>query len=446
MGRNVVITGLGTVTGLGLGIEPLWEGLLAGRSALGPIGRFDASGFPAHFAGEVDPSFAIRDWVPKTYRKGTKVMCRDIELAVAAAALAVRDAGLTTKGTTENGAEPTYRPQRSGCQIGAGLIVAELDELTTALSTSVGPDGRFDYRAWGESGMKELTPLWLLKYLPNMLACHVTIIHDCRGPSNTLTCSEASGALSVGESRRVIERNDADVCFSGGAESKLNPLEFYRQCLTGMIAQTSADEDATAIVRPFAAEARGSLPGEGAAIMIVEAEETATARGARAYARIAGFGAAQSAYLKPGSYEPDPSGAAISVAVRAALRDAGLGPEAIDAIVPMGCGSPQWDASEAAGLASVFGEQLAEIPLVLTKPGIGLCGASASALDLAVGALLLRHQALPARPGGWKVLPGVCAGPARQQDAALRHVLTVTSSFGGQCCATVLSRVGKGGA
>src|SRR5690606_15661492 len=115
------------------------------------------------------------------------------------------------------------------------LIAADLDELTMALNESRKEDGSFDIHHWGAEGMRNLTPLWLLKYLPNMLACHVTIIHDVRGPSNTITCAEASGGLSFGESLRVIQRGAADACFCGGAESKVNPMTFYRQVLTGRL-------------------------------------------------------------------------------------------------------------------------------------------------------------------------------------------------------------------
>ncbi len=144
MSRGVVITGLGTVSGFGLGADALWDGLLSGRSSLGPVTRFDASGFPTRLAAEVK-GFAAKDHVPKYYRKAVKVMARDIELAVGAAKSAVLDAGLVTRATIteKNGAAPegldtglTYAPSRMGCQIGAGLIATETDELAAALATA----------------------------------------------------------------------------------------------------------------------------------------------------------------------------------------------------------------------------------------------------------------------------------------------------------------------
>lgn len=439
MSRAVGITGLGVVTGLGIGGEALWEGLLAGRSAIGPIRQFDATAFPVNFAAEVDAAVTVRDFVPKNYRKAIKVMCRDVELAVIGAAKAIADAKMITKGITDGG-EPTFAPSRVGCQIGSGLIVAEINELTTAFARGCDESGAFDMKRWGSAGMNELTPLWLLKYLPNMLACHVTIIHDCRGPSNTITCGEASGALSIGESRRVIERGDADVCFSGGAESKINMLGLLRQHYTSMIADTTPNMDPTGVVRPFGKDAIGSLPGEGAAILMVESIETAQRRGARVYAEIVGFGATQSADMSQCPPKPDASGDGLAIAIEQSLGDARVKADAIDAIVPLGSGQGDYDAAEAAALRTVFGLNLPKIPLVTTKPNIGLCAAATSALDVAVGALCVSNQTLPARIAPHEVMDGLDAGPTRQRDARLEHVLVCGSGFGGQNTAVVLKR------
>ncbi|MFG0329267.1 MAG: beta-ketoacyl-[acyl-carrier-protein] synthase family protein [Phycisphaerales bacterium] len=443
--RRVVITGLGVASGLGIGVEALWDGLLEGRSAIKPIRQFDAAAFPLRFAGEVEEGFKIRDFVPKSYRKATKVMCRDIELAVAAAAKAVGDAGIRTAGSVENGDAPTYAPNRMGCQIGAGLIVAEMNELTAAFATArENESSPFDLKRWGETGMQNLTPLWLLKYLPNMLACHVTIVHDCQGPSNTITCAESSGALSVGESMRVIERGDADLCFTGGAESKINPLGLLRQWHTGMFAdarELNGDaNDGSRVVRPFGTDARGSAPGEGAAILLVEGADAATKRDARVYAEIAGFGASQSSDLAAHGLQPGASGAGLAAAIRQALRDAEVEADAIDAIVPFGAGAPEYDEFEANALRTIFGDRLARIPLVTTKPNVGLTAAASSAIDLAVGALCLHHQTLPARINGESPRDGLDAGTTKSRDARLSHVLCCGSGFGGQNAAVILKR------
>lgn len=443
MSRRVVITGIGLATGLGHSAQSLWESLCEGQCALAPIAGFDASAFPVQFAAQVDEAVSVRAVVPKSYRKAIKVMCRDVELAVVGAAHAIEDARLVTKANIDNHQGTTYAPHRVGCQIGAGLIVADIDELTTAYAQSRQEDGAFSFARWGQIGMNELTPLWLLKYLPNMLACHVTIIHDCCGPSNTITCAESSGSLSIGESRRVIERGDADACFSGGAESKINPLGLLRQWFAGNMADTTAQDDAASIVRPFAPDAVGGLPGEGAAVLMVEGLDTAHKRGAPRYAEIVGFGASVGVDLSTSPPMPDRSGRGAASAIRQALSDARITADEIDAIVPMGIGSPAYDECEFNGLQMVFGQALANKPLVTTKPAIGLCGAAASAIDMAVGALCVHHQQLPARINGTD-RADIDANSCDSRSAQLDHVLVCGTSFGGQNTAVVLKRIDIG--
>lgn len=454
MARRVVVTGVGAVSGMGVGIGALWHGLVEGRSCLAPMSRFDASGFPCPLAGELR-DFSAKDFVPKGYRKAVKVMARDIELAVGAAKCAVEDARIVTRGTLpegEPGAEArlTYPAGRMGCQIGAGLIAAEVDELTMALATARGADGRFDIRAWGGSegggggGMENLTPLWLLKYLPNMLACHVTIIHGAEGPSNTITCSEASGMLSIGESVRVIERGSADLCFSGGAESKLNPMGFLRMDLAGWLAHSGDETDGSKVVRPFDLERpSGTVLGEGGGILILEEKGSAAARGATVYAECAGFGAGHSDLPEVAS-APGGSGdgGGCRAAIESALEDAGIGPEKIDAIVPLASGVARTDRAEAAALREVFGARLAQIPLVTFAPNIGNCMAGQGALQAAVAAMCVREQRLPARihHGHWDA--DFQAGPAPSRPADLGYVLVCTPALGGQNAALVLKRPG----
>ncbi len=436
--RRVVLTGLGPATAFGLGIDPLWAALVEGRSALAPIRAFDASGFRAACGAEVPESFDVKDFVLKSYRKATKVMARDIEIAVGAALTAVRDAGLTTRGTDPD-APPTIAPNRFGCQIGAGLIAADLDELTAALWSSKGTESQFDPEKWGQQGMQDLTPLWLLKYLPNMLACHVTIIHDCQGPSNTITCNEASSGLSLAESQRVIERGAADACLSGGADSKLNPMAYLRQELANRLAPCAVDADATKIVRPFDTAAIGSLVGEGGGILVVEALDTAQARGARILATLSGTGASQSYCEDTVGLVPGTNGESLADAIEAALRDAGISANEIDAAIPYGCGVPAIDAIEADALTRVFGARASSIPLVTLAPNIGATVAGFGAIAVAVAAKCVMEQRLPARLNT-HATHGVCASASPSQAVALRHVLVFSPSLGGQNSAAVISR------
>jgi len=459
MARKVVITGVGAVSPFGVGLNPLWEGLVAGKSALGPIGRVNLAGFRSRLAGEIK-DFSARDYVPKAYRKAVKVMARDTEIAVVAAKLAVEDAGLVTRVHADSGqTQTTYPPERMGCQIGAGLIAAETLEMSMAMATAVPANPTpeslarsegFDLRAWGtegenpgNGGMNNLQPLWMLKYLPNMLACHVTILHGGEGPSNTITCSEASGLLCIGEGSRVIERNGADLTFSGGAESKMNLMGVLRCDFAGRLAATGDATDGGTVVRPYDPDSPGTLLGEGGGMVILEEAAGAAKRGATVYAEVAGFGAGHSGppmippLPTPG---PDAHNLGLENAVRAALRDAGVGPESIDAIVPQGLGVPAVDALELGALRRVFGERLRTVPLVTLTPYVGDFVAGHGAFQLAVAAKCVREQRLPARLHSGAPASDALAGAAPSTPADLGHVLVCTGSMCGQSAAVVLRR------
>ncbi len=414
--QQVAITGIGPVTALGIGMEPLWSALAEGRTGIRPLEAFDGSAWGCPFAGELPADeFAIRKLVPKHYRKATKVMCRDIELAVAAALAATADANVITAGGGEG--EITIPPSRMGCHIGAGLICADVNELGAALVTSRDDQGDFNLHHWGHEGMENLTPLWLLKYLPNMLACHVTIVHDCQGPSNTITCWESSAPLSLAESMRVIQRGAADACLTGGVESRLNVLATWRQQCAGRLASASVDDDPSTLVRPFDPDAGGTVLGEGGGILVLESAEHAARRGARIKAMVSGLGCTQSIcddVLTSASAE------AIGDAITAALRQAGLCGADVDAIVPMGLGIPDIDAAERAGMQQATGSTT--LPHVLVTPATGNCCAGHGAVQLAVAAHCIDTQSLPSGP------------------AALNHILVLTASQGGQNTATILSR------
>lgn len=449
MSRRVVISGLGPVSGLGIGIEPVWQALCEGCIAIRRIERFDPTGFDCQIGAEVK-TFKINDFVPKSYRKATKVMSRDIAIAVAAASLAVQDARIVTKASdaAAGGADDaalSYPPSRMGVHIGAGLIAADLDELTAALVEARCDNGTdFDMHEWGSRGMNHLTPLWLLKYLPNMLACHVTIIHDAQGPSNTITCGEASSGLSIGESMRVIERGAADICLCGGVESKLNPMTFLRQEMAGRL--NAADNDTPhRAVRPFCKTAAGTVIGEGGAILVLEALDTFMQRvksnEMTNYAELVGFGASQSVNPPTRSLSPPMDDQGIAVAIRSALRDAAIGAEDVDMIIPSGLGLPGSDAAEFRVLQSVFGPHLDEVSLVLPKAMVGNCGAGSGALDIAIAAKALAEQTRPAVINCDQPLDGRDARSAVSGPLTFEHVLTFSSGQGGQNAALVLRRL-----
>lgn len=429
--KRVVITGIGVISPLGVGAGLFWEKLLAGESGVRRVAGFDPSGFACQVAGEV-PAFKVGDYVPKSYRKATKVMARDIELAVVAADDAFKDAGLKTKAYTD---APEITAERFGCNIGAGLISADLNELAAAMAAAH-QEGTFDLSLWGNVGMNQLTPLWLLKYLPNMLACHVTIIHGLKGPSNTITCADASSHLAIGEAFRTIQRGAADAAICGGAECKVVPMGLTRQQLLGRLNTTSNDNPAGA-VRPFDTEARGTALGEGGGLFILEEYEKAKSRGARIYAEIVGFGATQDSHSIT---EPDPAGHSYSRAITKALADAKLTAGDVDVLVPHGLGIPSFDRAETAGLKKAFGTALGKVALTPIKSSIGSLAAGGGA-DAAAAVLSLHHGQVPGALNTRQAIdPELNLSPTPREVKGQVAVSTVYS-LGGQNAALVFKKV-----
>jgi len=383
--RRVVVTGIGVASPLGIGKEAFWSNLLAGESGIRGIRQFDASGFPCQIAGEVPP-FEIADYVPKSYRKATKVMARDIHLAVVAANTAFKDAGMRSRVDAGN---PAESDRRFTCNIGAGLISFDLNELTTAMAAAAQDNNRMDLHRWGNDAMNRLTPLWLLKYLPNMLASHITILHGLAGISNSITCGEASGHFAIGEAFRVIQRGDADRAICGGIETKVNPLGLVRQILLKRLA-TNSNANPAAALRPFDAAASGSVLGEGGGLLILEELSQALQRGANIYAELSGFGASQDVFSIS---EPDPSGRSYACAMKAALHDAKVAPADVDLVMPFGEGNAAHDRAELAGLETVFGDRLNDVPLTPIKAQTGNLGAG-NGLEAAATVLALHHNTL----------------------------------------------------
>ncbi|HWE05046.1 MAG TPA: beta-ketoacyl-[acyl-carrier-protein] synthase family protein [Tepidisphaeraceae bacterium] len=432
MTRRVVITGIGVISPIGIGASTFWNNLIAGKVGVTRIARFDPAGFPSRIAGEIPP-FKIGDFVPKSYRKATKVMARDIELAVVAADDAFKDAGLQSKAYTES---PTIDSSRFGCNIGAGLISCDLDELTSAMH--VARDGaKLNLNAWGVKGLDQLTPLWLLKYLPNMLACHVTIIHGLKGPSNTITCADASSHLAIGEAFRTIQRGKADLAICGGAESKVNPMGLMRHCLLNRL-NAEANDSPQSAVRPFDAGAKGAAVGEGGGLFILEEFEHAKRRGAKIYAELVGFGASQDSYSVT---DPDPTGHSYAAAIKKAMAEAGASSQDVGCLIPHGIGIASHDAAELAGLRLAFGENLHRIGFAPIKGQISSLAAG-SGVDAATAVLALHHGKIPGavnldRPAGGARLN---VQPTAR-DANLNVSVSSVYSLGGQNAALVFRKI-----
>jgi 3-oxoacyl-[acyl-carrier-protein] synthase II len=428
--RRVVVTGLGPVSPIGIGKARFLEGLRTEKIGVDRITAFDPGSFRAQIAAQI-PDFRCADYVPKNYRKSIKVMARDIELAVAAADQAVRDAGLVTKGINPDA--PQVDPTRLGVNIGAGLICADLNELSYALASS-SDNGKFSLARWGKEGMNNLTPLWLLKYLPNMLACHVTIIHDAQAPSNTVTCADASSQLAIGEAFRTIVRNCADICLCGGVESKLNPMGLLRQDLLGRLSQTH-NECPKCAVRPFDAKRDGSAIAEGGAVLTLEELECARKRQARIYGELVGVGAS---FGTNDFIKPEPEGEAISVAIERALADAHVASKEVDLVVGFAVGTRDHDKTEALAIHRVLGN----VPVTSVKGQIGFNGAGSGAIDATVALLAIGEGFVPATVNCENVDPECPVNVVqkqRQMDVNVAVTLNYSLS-GGQTGALVFKR------
>jgi len=429
---RVVVTGLGAVSPLGLTANDMWEGICARRCGISKITAFDPVGFTCKLAGQV-PDYKIQQYVPKAYRKATKLMSRDIELAVIAANEALTDGGLITKAIDPDNVN--IDPRRVAINLGAALISCDLVELAPAVAASV-TDGKFDIRKWGKSGIELVPPLWLLKYLPNMLACHVGIIHDLQGPSNSITCAESSALLAIGEAAQVIARGDSDIALAGGAEAKVNPMVLIRQCLLKRATSENNDEPASAC-RPFDADAKGSVFGEGAGVIVLESLNNARKRDAKIYAEVVGIGQSNSVSAVYEQLERDGNG--IQIAIKQAMAEAEIKPDDLDLIIPHGTGIPADDLAEARAIQAVLGDAAAKVPVLPTKSMLSNTGAASGALDTIVAVFAMANSVTPAGKNCDTKADGCGLNIVMEpQHANLCHVLCCSYTFGGQTAAVVL--------
>jgi 3-oxoacyl-[acyl-carrier-protein] synthase II len=370
--REIVITGVGVVSPIGIGNGPFWASLAAGRSGVRPVTRFDAASLPCPFGGEVadfDPKRRVRP------RKSLKVMCRDIQLAFAAADLAAADAGFGLH-------RPD--PERLGVVFGAELMPCEPPEMTGAFRQCM-VDGTFDFDRWGEAAMAEMYPLWMLKYLPNMPACHVGIAQDARGPNNSLTLGEVSSLAAIQEAVRVLQRGHADVMIAGGTSSRIHPTIFVRsQAL--QVSRRAGDPAAAS--RPFDADRDGLVNGEGAGVFILETRRHAEARAARIRARVLGLAAT----FEPHGNGRPCEGSGIASAITLALGDAGLAPRELGHVNAHGMSTTDDDRIEARAIRRTLGD----VPVTAPKSFFGYLGAGGGAVETAVSVLAFEHGLVPA--------------------------------------------------
>jgi 3-oxoacyl-[acyl-carrier-protein] synthase II len=431
---RVVITGLGAVTPLGLTISDTWAALCAGKCGIDKITAFDPVGFSCKLAGQV-PDYKIRDYVPKTFRKAVKLMSRDIELAIIAANEALTNSGLITKGIDPENIN--VNPERMAINLGAGLISCDLVELAPAVAASI-TDGKFDIHKWGKEGLEMVTPLWLLKYLPNMLACHIGIIHDIQGPSNSITCAETSAHLAIAEAVQVIARGASDIALAGGAEAKVNPIVMIRQCLLKRATDQNNHEPASAC-RPFDADAKGSVFGEAAGIVILENLENAEKRSAKILAEVVGIG--QSNNINPQYEHLEPDGKGIEIAIKKAMADAQIGPEELDLIIPHGTGIPADDLAEAKAIQTVLGEAATRTSLWPTKSMLSNTGAASGAVDVIAAVCAMADSKIPPAKNCDTRADGCNLNISdKLQEKKIRYALSCSYTYGGQTAAVILKK------
>jgi len=417
MGRRVVVTGIGILSPLGLSAAEHFERLAAGECGIAPISI--SPDFPVRFAGEVK-GFKANKFIKN--RKSIKIMARDIQLAVAAANLAAAAAGV---------AEDTVEAQRFGVSMGAGFIPSELDEIGVAIAAGLDGDGELDTRLYGREGLASLFPLWLLKYLPNMLNSHASIECAALGPNNCITCGNAAGLLAIAEAARVIERGQADLMLAGGAESKVHPLALARLHLNGKL--SPAADLAERGARPFCPDRSGLVAAEAGAVVLLEESSHAEKRGAEALARVAGFASSCGGQLFE---ELETGGRAASDAMAAALADARMDAADIDAVFANASGLPE-DEDEAAAIARVFGEGKAA---TTSKAAVGHSMAASGALEFATAVLALSRGLLPGTFGADEALDGPIDLVTAAREDEFGAFMVNSFSFGGQAASVVISR------
>jgi 3-oxoacyl-[acyl-carrier-protein] synthase II len=415
--RRVVLTGIGVITPLGCDAGSFWNALAEGKSGIRTITSFDPSPLATRFAGEI-VGFDAKKFVTKESRKQLKVMARAIQFAVAAAQVAL-DHGKVDKSKLD--------PTRFGTEFGAGLLPSELVELAPAAVESKSPiPGKVDLRAWGHKGLPVIQPLWMLKYLPNMLACHVSVLHDAQGPSNSITEGDAGSLLALGEAFHILRRDGADFFLVGGADSKINPLSMVRQEMFKHLSRRN--ESPETACRPFDKDRDGLVVGEGATVLAVEDLEHAKRRGATIYGEMLGFGAA---------FDRGMTGRGLVRAMRAALAHAEVAPRDIDHVNAHGLGSPRFDAVEASAIAEVFGPH--RVPVWSIKGNIGHLGAGCGTTELAASLLALTHGTVPATrnhtAAGSDSLVAVTTAPRKVERPC---VLKIGFTDMGQCAAVVV--------
>lgn len=410
---RVVVTGLGIVSPIGCDLETLWNNLQSGTSGIAPLDSlptaplpFRSGGESKQFTGSIEDYGPLEKTLQRSIKKNMKVMCREIEMGVAAAQKALSHSGL---GQDRD-------PDRCGCLFGCDYILTRPEEYADGIRNCRAQAGEFRPDDWPLHGLPKVGPLWLLKYLPNMPNSHVSIYNDFRGPNNSLTVREASMNLAIGEATSIIQRGAADVMIVGAAGTRIHPLRTAHVALIDNLA--SERDDPAEMARPFDASCDGMVLGEGAGAIVLESWEHAQRRGAKLWGEILGYGSAMVGPSKDG--QRDYIRQAVGGALRSAIRStAGRLPERWH-LHAHGLSTPEQDRSEALAIADTL-QDFDSIPVTSAKSYFGNLGAGAAAIELASSLLAIENDSLfpirnlntPADYATWKAAEaGMPAGRA----------------------------------
>jgi len=381
--RRVVVTGIGIISPIGNSPELFLESLKNSQSGIGHIDSDTQHVAYRGIGGEVkdfdEKTLKKVYFKAKEQKKSIKVMCREIQMAAAAAMMALEDSAVDLD---------LIDHTKFGIDFGANLMFYPPPTLADACLACVPEQGgEFDSERWGGDGLKAMEPLWMLKYLPNMPACHIGIFTDARGPNNSVTLDEASTSVALTEALNVLERGAADVMIVGGAGTRLHPI---RTLHTRLWEELGYDEsDPSASCKPFDKNRNGQVVSEGTGCLILEEEEHAKARGANIYATLLSGGS--SCVASPDGIADNTQ--SVINAVSAALRRADLSVSDLGHINAHGLGTVGDDAAEAKAYQALLGG--AETPVTALKGYFGNAGAGTGFLEIAGSILSLKEGSIP---------------------------------------------------
>ncbi|MCL2345764.1 MAG: beta-ketoacyl-ACP synthase II [Desulfobulbus sp.] len=408
--RRVVITGLGLISPVGNSVEEGWRNIVAGVSGIAPITRFDASSFPARFAGEVR-NFDVTQYISA---KDARRMDKFIHYGLAAGMQAVRDAGLDKEGAAD--------PERVGVAIGSGigglpLIEETKDEINAA-------------------GVRKVSPFFIPGSIINMISGNLSIEYGFKGPNLAIVTACTTGTHSIGDAARLIEYGDADVMIAGGAESTVSPLGMGGFCAARALS-TRNDDPATAS-RPWDKDRDGFVLGEGAGVLVLEEYEHAKARGARIYAEIIGYGMSADAYHITAPNMDGPRRSMVN-----ALKNAGVSPADVQYVNAHGTSTPLGDKNESDAIKAAFGDAARDVVVSSTKSMTGHLLGGAGGVESLFTVLAVHHQIAPPTINIFNPDPecdlDYCANTARPMkiEVALKN----NFGFGGTNGSLVFKRV-----